>query len=73
MNQQAQSTAHAKILVPAAEAAAMLSMGKSTFWREVKNENLPAPVKIGGLTRWRVADLQRIADPGTAAADIVRS
>lgn len=38
-----------KILVPAAEAAAMLSMGKSTFWREVAKGTLPAPVKIGGL------------------------
>lgn len=52
-----------KILVPAAEAASMLSMGKSTFWREVGKGTLPAPVKIGGLTRWRVADLQRIAGP----------
>lgn len=52
-----------KILVPATEAARMLSMGKSTFWREVKLRHLPAPVKIGGLTRWRVADLQRcVAD-----------
>lgn len=73
MTMQQPGASLAKILVPAAEAAAMLSMGKSTFWREVKNENLPAPVKIGGLTRWRVADLQRIADPATAAADIVRS
>ncbi|WP_234975008.1 helix-turn-helix domain-containing protein [Variovorax paradoxus] len=50
------------LYVPAAEAARMLSMGKSTFWREVKNKNLPAPVKLGGLTRWRVADLQRCVD-----------
>lgn len=48
-----------KILVPALEAAKLLSMGKSTFWREVSKGTLPAPVKIGGLTRWRVADLQR--------------
>lgn len=46
-----------KILVPAAEAAQLLSMGKSTFWREVKKQTVPQPVKIGGLTRWRVADL----------------
>lgn len=63
--QQTQGASLAKILVPAAEAAAMLSMGKSTFWREVKKQKLPAPVKIGGLTRWRVADLQRIADPAS--------
>jgi len=57
-------TTENKLLVPAAEAAQMLSMGKSTFWREVKSKNLPEPVKIGGLTRWRVSDLQRcIAGP----------
>lgn len=47
------------LLVTAAGAAGMLSMGKSTFWREVKLQHLPAPVKIGSLTRWRVADLER--------------
>ena len=55
-----------KILIPVAEAAGMLSMGKSTFWREVSKGVLPAPVKIGGLTRWRVADLVRFAQPATA-------
>jgi predicted DNA-binding transcriptional regulator AlpA len=53
------SAADQKILVDAEEAAALFSMGKSTFWREVKNKNVPAPVKIGGLTRWRVSDLLR--------------
>lgn len=47
-----------KILVPALEAAQLLSMGRSTFWREVAKGTIPAPVKIGGLTRWRVQDLQ---------------
>ncbi|MDO9400898.1 MAG: helix-turn-helix domain-containing protein [Polaromonas sp.] len=51
-----------KILVPAAEAAAMLSIGKSTLWREVKANRLPAPVKFGGVTRWRVSDLQNFID-----------
>jgi predicted DNA-binding transcriptional regulator AlpA len=46
-----------KILVTDKQAAEMLSMGRSTFWREVKIGRLPAPIKLGGLTRWRVADL----------------
>jgi predicted DNA-binding transcriptional regulator AlpA len=50
------------LLVPAAEAAQMLSMGRSTFWRLVAKESLPKPVKIGGLTRWRVTDLQRFVE-----------
>lgn len=56
-----------KLLVPVKEAAAMLSIGESTFWREVRAQRLPAPIKIGGTTRWRVADLQaRVGGPATA-------
>lgn len=51
------------LLVTVAEAARMLSIGKSTLWRDVKNGKLPAPVKIGGATRWRVSDLQRCTEP----------
>lgn len=47
-----------KLLVPALEAAAMLSMGRSTFWNKVKEKKLPQPVKVAGLTRWRVSDLR---------------
>ena len=55
--------ANEKILIPAAEAATLLSMGKSTFWREVARGNIPAPVKIGGITRWRVSDLHQFVQP----------
>lgn len=48
-----------KLLVPATEAAQMLSIGRSTFWKRVKAGDVPAPVHIGGLTRWRVSDLQQ--------------
>ena len=55
-----------KILIPAAEAATLMSMGRSTFWREVSKGTLPAPVKIGGLTRWRLEDLKRFAQPANS-------
>ncbi|WP_422085426.1 helix-turn-helix domain-containing protein [Variovorax sp.] len=48
-----------RLYVSVAEAARMLSIGKSTFWREVKAGNLPAPVKLAGLSRWRIEDLQQ--------------
>ena len=51
-----------KLLVPAAEAAKMLSMGRSTFWNKVKLKQLPQPVKIAGITRWRVSDLRGFVD-----------
>jgi predicted DNA-binding transcriptional regulator AlpA len=46
-----------KLLVSADEAAEMLSIAKSTLWREVKRGKLPAPIKVGTITRWRVSDL----------------
>lgn len=49
-----------KLVVPASEAAKMLSMGRSTFWSKVKLNQLPAPIRIAGLTRWRVSDLRDI-------------
>jgi predicted DNA-binding transcriptional regulator AlpA len=52
-----------KILVTAVEGARMLSMGRSTFWRAVSAGMLPQPVRIGGLTRWRVSDLMRAVGP----------
>jgi predicted DNA-binding transcriptional regulator AlpA len=48
-----------KLLVRDTEAATMLAMGRSTFWKAVRAKLLPDPVKIGGLTRWRVSDLRR--------------
>jgi len=56
-----------KLLVTAEEAARMLSMGRSTFWRNVSAGIFPQPVRIGGLTRWRVADLVRMVDAGAQA------
>ena len=62
-----------KILVTAAEAAKMLSMGSSTFWRKVAEKKLPQPVKVAGMTRWRVADLHACvetpANPTTTASE----
>jgi predicted DNA-binding transcriptional regulator AlpA len=46
-----------RILVTADEAARLLAIGRSTFWANVKAKRLPEPVKIGGATRWRLAEL----------------
>jgi predicted DNA-binding transcriptional regulator AlpA len=53
-----------KLLVPAKEAAQMLAMSKSSLWAKAKKKEVPQPVHIGGLTRWRVSDLRaHIASP----------
>ncbi|MBL4928916.1 helix-turn-helix transcriptional regulator [Fuscibacter oryzae] len=40
------------------EVAGHFNAGVSTIWRWVKNGDLPPPVKIGGSTRWRRADIE---------------
>jgi predicted DNA-binding transcriptional regulator AlpA len=47
----------AKLLLTDREAAELLSIGKATLWSNVKKGEVPPPIKIGGATRWRVADL----------------
>jgi predicted DNA-binding transcriptional regulator AlpA len=60
----------ARILITDKAAAGMLSMARSTFWTHVKAGLLPQPVKIGGLTRWRLAEIQLIgASPTTTPSD----
>lgn len=56
-------TNQAKILVDSKEAASMLSIGKSTFYKYVKEGKAPTPIKIAGAVRWRVADLQAFFAP----------
>ena len=54
------------ILLTAGEVAKMLSIGKSSVWRHVKNGDLPEPVRIGGATRWRLRDIKALIE-GEAA------
>ena len=49
-----------KILLAASEAATVLSIGKSTFWREVKKGNIPKPVQIGSIKRWSREALEQL-------------
>ena len=39
----------------------------ATIWRGVKNGIIPAPIKVGGLTRWRMADIRAALNNKDAA------
>ena len=54
-----------KILISTAEAARVLSVSRQTIWRWV-TDGLIRPVEIGGVRRYRVGDLQRLASGGVA-------
>lgn len=56
----------APLLVGRKEAAAMLGVSLRSFLRLVERGVAPAPVRLGRLTRWRVADLEAFAARLTA-------
>lgn len=53
------------ILLSDNTAAALLGISRATFWRRVNDKTLPAPIKLGGATRWRrdevLAAIERVA------------
>lgn len=49
-------------LIRDAEGAAMLGCSKATFWRLVAKGAIPPPIKIGGMSRWKVSDVQKFIE-----------
>ena len=47
----------ARLLLGASEVGKLLGVGRSTVWTWHAGGVLPAPVKVGGLTRWRADEL----------------
>ena len=46
------------------ELAKVLKLSPRSIWRLVKNQQLPAPVRIGGSIRWRADAITRWIDAG---------
>jgi excisionase family DNA binding protein len=62
MNKSDQSKSNERapgaILLKANEVAQMLSISTRTLWRLVSVKKFPAPVRVGGSTRWRAAEVE---------------
>ncbi|MCE5303089.1 MAG: helix-turn-helix domain-containing protein [Planctomycetaceae bacterium] len=56
-------------LLTAKQASQLCSMGERTFWRHAHSGLAPAPVRIGGSTRYRRADLLRWIAAGCPRTD----
>ena len=41
------------LLITAAEVAAVLNISTRTLWRLRSEQKLPAPIRMGGVVRWR--------------------
>ncbi len=52
------STTPAPLLIAAEEVAGMLDISTRTLWRLVSARRIVAPLKIGGSTRWRRAEIE---------------
>lgn len=49
-------------LIRDTETAAILGCSRATVWALVKTGRIPAPIKIGSMTRWRLSDIQIVID-----------
>jgi excisionase family DNA binding protein len=47
-----------KQLLRVSEVAKILELGISSVWRLARKGQIPAPIRIGGSTRWRRADIE---------------
>ena len=47
-------------LARVATVRALFDCSVPTVWRWAKTGKLPAPVRVGGITGWRVGDLRKI-------------
>jgi excisionase family DNA binding protein len=51
-----------KSLLSIKDVASILSISTTTVWRHAKAGVIPAPIKIGGSTRWRKADVEELLE-----------
>lgn len=42
------------------EGAEFLGCSVPTFWRRVADGTIPRPLKIGGMSRWRLSDVEAV-------------
>jgi predicted DNA-binding transcriptional regulator AlpA len=54
----------APLLVPADVAGPMCGRSVASWWRDHAAGRIPAPVKLGGRTLWRVAELRAWVEAG---------
>lgn len=60
---------YANRLIRDTETAAILGCSRATVWAMVKAGKIPAPLKIGSMARWRIADIETMIDLASDARD----
>jgi predicted DNA-binding transcriptional regulator AlpA len=52
------------LLIPAGVAGPLCGRSEASWWRDHAAGRVPAPVKLGGRTPWRVEELRRWVESG---------
>lgn len=52
------------------EGAQLLNCGRSTFWRWASEGVIPKPLKIGGMSRWKLSELQAVIAKADAQREV---
>ena len=58
-----------RILASDKTVAKMIDGSRATVWRRVADGTLPRPVKLGGLTRWVVSEVEEAIEKRIALRD----
>lgn len=58
MTDTKQLSENSALLISDSTAAQLLGISRATFWRRVQDGTFPQPVRFGGATRWRSAEIE---------------
>lgn len=57
-------------LITRAELGELLSCSETTLWRRVKSGELPQPIRVAGLLRWRLSDISKVISEAEPIAPV---
>ena len=57
-------------LIRDTEGAKLIGGSRATWWRRVADGTLPHPVRIGGMSRWPLSEIEAVIDAAKAARQL---
>ena len=63
-SEQVETTSGKAVLISVVELAELLGVSVRTVWRKESTGDIPPPVRIGALVRWRRSEIMQWIDDG---------